>query len=173
MTADMAEKFNRRFGEVFPIPTYRLDKESKVPGTDGQKMSKSYGNTIEIFAEGNALKKTVMGIVTDSTPVEAPKDPTTCNVFALYSLFATEDEKAALAARYRAGGLGYGEVKKMLLEKINTHLGPFREKRKQLAANPEYVESVLRAGAAKARAEARKTMALVREAVGMCPASVG
>src|SRR5437588_3704374 len=79
MTADIAEKFNRRFGEVFPIPTYRLDKESKVPGTDGQKMSKSYGNTIDIFAEGNALKKTVMGIVTDSTPVEAPKDPAKCN----------------------------------------------------------------------------------------------
>jgi tryptophanyl-tRNA synthetase len=173
MTADMAEKFNRRFGEVFPIPTYRLDKESKVPGTDGQKMSKSYGNTIDIFAEGNVLKKTVMGIVTDSTPVEAPKDPAKCNVFALYSLFATEEEKAALAARYSAGGMGYGEAKKMLLEKINAHLGPFREKRKQLAANPEYVEDVLRTGAVKARAEARKTMALVREAVGMNAGPVG
>jgi tryptophanyl-tRNA synthetase len=167
MTADMAEKFNRRYGAVFPVPTYRLDKESKVPGTDGQKMSKSYGNTIEIFAEGNALKKTVMGIVTDSTPVESPKDPTKCNVFALYSLFATEEEKADLADRYRAGGLGYGEVKKMLLEKINALFGPVRAKRKQLASNPEYVEDVLRKGAVKARAEARKTMGLVREAMGM------
>jgi tryptophanyl-tRNA synthetase len=173
MTADIAARFNRRFGEVFPIPGPKFDKESKVPGTDGQKMSKSYGNTIDIFAEGNALKKTVMGIVTDSTPVEAPKDPAKCNVFALYGLFATEDEKAALAARYRAGGMGYGEAKKMLLEKINAYLGPFREKRKQLAAKPEYVEDVLRKGAIKARAEARKTMALVREAVGMKAGAVG
>jgi tryptophanyl-tRNA synthetase len=129
-------------------------------------MSKSYGNTIEIFAEGKPLKKAVMGIVTDSTPVEAPKDPAKDTVFALYSLFATEDEKAALAARYRAGGMGYGEAKGMLLAKIEEHFGPFREKRKQLAANPSFVEGVLRQGAAKARAEARATMALVREAAG-------
>src|SRR5581483_49611 len=105
MTQDIAGKFNRAFGEVFTIPNYRLDQGSKVPGIDGQKMSKSYGNTIDIFAEGNALKKRVMSIVTDSTPVEAAKDPERCNVFALYSLFATEEEKAALAARYRAGGM--------------------------------------------------------------------
>ena len=173
MTRDMAAKFNQMYGEVFPLPAPRLDKESKVPGVDGQKMSKSYGNTIEIFAEGNALKKTVMAIVTDSTKVEDPKDPEKCNVFALYSLFATEEEKAALAGRYRAGGMGYGDAKKMLLEKINGYFGPFREKRKQLAANPEHVESVLRSGAQKARAEARKTMALVREAVGMEAGPVG
>jgi tryptophanyl-tRNA synthetase len=173
MTQDMAGKFNRAFGEVFPIPTYRLDKEAKLPGTDGQKMSKSYGNTIEIFAEGKPLQKTVMGIVTDSTPVEAPKDPSKCTVFALYSVFATEGEKAALAARYRAGGMGYGEAKKLLLEKINAYFGPFREKRKQLAAQPDYVEEVLRRGAQRARAEARATMALVRQAVGMQPAPVG
>src|SRR6476659_4575105 len=119
MTQDMAGKFNRAFGEVFPIPNYRLDKESKVPGVDGQKMSKSYGNTIEIFAEGNPLKKTVMAIVTDLATVEAPKDPDKSNLYALYSLFATDEEKAALAERYRAGGLGYGDAKKMLLEKIN------------------------------------------------------
>ncbi len=173
MTADIAGRFNRTYGEIFPIPTYRLDKGAYVPGTDGQKMSKSYGNTIEIFAEGNPLKKTVMSIVTDSTPVEAPKDPEKCNVFALYSLFATEEEKAALAARYRAGGMGYGEAKKLLLEKINAHFGPVREKRKQLAANPDYVEDVLRRGAQRARTEARKTMALVRCAVGMKEQSVG
>src|SRR5438874_8692691 len=102
MTRDIAGKFNVRFGKVFPIPTYRLDKESKVPGVDGQKMSKSYGNTIDIFAEGKSLQKVVMGIVTDSTPVEAPKDPDKCNVFALYSLFASDEEKSALAMRYRA-----------------------------------------------------------------------
>src|SRR3954454_18456899 len=92
MTQDMAGRFNRAYDEIFPIPNFRLDRESKVPGTDGQKMSKSYNNTIEIFAEGNALKKTVMGVVTDSTPLEAPKDPDRCNVFALYSLFASDEE---------------------------------------------------------------------------------
>jgi tryptophanyl-tRNA synthetase len=167
MTQDMAGKFNRAYREVFPIPTFRLDKESKVPGTDGQKMSKSYGNTIEIFAEGNPLKKTVMSIVTDSTPLEAPKDPERCNVFALYSLFATDEEKAALAQRYRAGGMGYGEAKQALLDKIDGHFRDARERRRELARDPDYVEGVLRQGAERARAEARQTMALVREAIGM------
>ena len=170
MTRDMAAKFNQTYGEVFPLPTYRLDKGAKVPGIDGQKMSKSYGNTIDIFAEGKALQKTVMSIVTDAAPLEAPKEPEGNNVFELYSLFATEDEKNALAERYRAGGLGYGVVKDMLFAKINEYLGPAREKRKQLAADPDYVEDVLRRGAQRARAEAQKTMALVREAVGMRPA---
>jgi tryptophanyl-tRNA synthetase len=173
MTRDIAGAFNRTFGKIFPIPDYRLDKESKVPGVDGQKMSKSYDNTIDIFAEGKPLEKTVMGIKTDSSRPEDPKDPERCNLFALYSLFATEEEKAALAARYRAGGLAYSDAKKMLLEKINAYFGPARERRKQLAANPDQVEEILRRGAQRARAEARQTMALVREAVGMRPASVG
>jgi len=173
MTRDIAGYFNRTYGDIFPLPEPRLDRGAKVPGIDGQKMSKSYGNTIDIFAEGNPLKKVVMSIVTDSTPVEAPKDPEKCNVFALYSLFATEEEQAALAARYRAGGLGYGEVKKMLLEKINGYFGPIRERRKQLAANPDHVHEVLRRGAQRARAEARQTMGLVRQAVGMLPHPVG
>jgi tryptophanyl-tRNA synthetase len=173
MTRDMAERFNRTFGEVFPLPEARLDKGSYVPGTDGQKMSKSYNNTIEIFAEGNPLKKTVMGIQTDSKTVEEPKNPDESTVYALYSLLGTAEESAALAARYRAGGMGYGDAKKMLLEKINAFFGPVREKRKQLAAQPEYVEDVLRRGAAKARAEARQTMALVRQAVGMKASPVG
>jgi tryptophanyl-tRNA synthetase len=172
MTRDMAEKFNRAYGEVFPVPDYRLDKESRVIGTDGQKMSKSYGNTIEIFAEGKELKRKVMGIVTDSTPLEAPKNPETCNVFALYSLFATAEEKEALAARYRAGGMGYGEAKTMLLAKITEFFAPARQRRKELAADPKRVEEVLLQGARKARAEARQTMALVRQAVGMKPHSV-
>jgi tryptophanyl-tRNA synthetase len=172
MTQDIAGKFNRAYREVFPIPNYRLDKESKVPGTDGNKMSKSYGNTIEIFAEGKPLEKTVMGIVTDSKKLGEPLDPTTCNVFALYSLFVTDEEKAALAADYRAGKLGYGQAKKMLIAKIDEAFGPARAKRRQLAADPDHVEGVLREGARRARAEAQHTMALVREAVGMLPRPV-
>ena len=181
MTRDIAGYFNQTYprrdvrkedSAIFPLPDFRLSVAPSVPGTDGKKMSKSYGNTIEIFAEGKALKKTVMSIVTDSTPVEAPKDPVKCNVFQLYSLFATEAEQAELAQRYRAGGMGYGEAKQMLLEKIDQLFTPAREKRKQLAAHPEQVETVLRRGAEKARSEARKTMAMVREAVGFKPTPV-
>src|SRR5262249_15615321 len=111
ITRDIAGYFNRTYDNIFPLPEPRLDRGAKVPGIDGQKMSKSYGNTIDIFAEGNALKKVVMSIVTDSTSVADPKDPDRCNVFALYSLFATPEEQAELAARYRAGGMGYGEAK--------------------------------------------------------------
>jgi tryptophanyl-tRNA synthetase len=173
ITRDIAEKFNRIYKEVFPLPNYRLEAGAKVPGTDGQKMSKSYGNTIEIFAEGKALKKSVMGIVTDSTPVEDPKDPEKCTVFTLYKLFASLDEQSALAARYRAGGMGYGDAKTALLGKIDALFGPFREKRKQLAGDPGYVEDVLREGAKKARAEAIITMEMVREAVGFAKKPVG
>jgi tryptophanyl-tRNA synthetase len=172
ITRDIAGYFNRTYGEIFPLPEPRLDRGSKVPGIDGEKMSKSYGNTIDIFAEGNPLKKVVMSIKTDSIPVEGPKDPDNSTVFTLYSLFATEEEQAALAARYRAGGMGYGDAKKMLLEKINGFFGPLRERRKQLAANPTSVEEVLRRGAQRARAEARQTMSLVRQAVGMRPQPV-
>lgn len=172
MTQDIAGKFNRAYGDVFTIPNYRLDQGSKVPGIDGQKMSKSYGNTIDIFAEGNALKKKVRSIVTDSTPVEAPKDPERCNVFALYGLFATDAEKGALAERYRAGGMGYGVAKDALLEKIDVYFAPARERRKQLVNDRGYAEEVLRRGAAQARQEAGKVMSRVREAVGMLPRSV-
>jgi tryptophanyl-tRNA synthetase len=172
MAADMAGRFNRAYGEIFPIPEARLDKESKVPGTDGQKMSKSYGNTIDIFAEGKTLRKSIMGIVTDSTPVADPKDPEKCNLFAIYSIFASEEEKAAMAARYRAGGMGYGEVKQALLEKVDAYFGPARQRRKELAQNPTYLEEVMTDGARRARTEAQKTMTLVREAVGMKPRSV-
>ncbi|MBX7103683.1 MAG: tryptophan--tRNA ligase [Gemmataceae bacterium] len=168
LTRDMAGKFNRAYGEVFPLPQALLvEAGAKVPGTDGQKMSKSYGNTIDIFAEGKALKKSVMGIVTDSTPLEGAKDPTTCTIFALYQLFATQDETDALAAMYRAGGMGYGTAKSMLLEKIDERFGPARERRRELAGNLDYVEGVLRAGAARARAEAEITMGLARKAAGL------
>ena len=167
MTRDMAGYFNQTYRTVFPLPEHRLDRAPVVPGVDGKKMSKSYGNTIEIFAEGKALQSSVMRIVTDSTPVDAPKDPGKDNVFALYALFATEAEREALAARYRRGGLGYGEAKKMLLEKIDRHFGEARQRRKRLAADPEGVEAVMRRGAERARAVAAETLREVREATGL------
>jgi tryptophanyl-tRNA synthetase len=170
MTRDMAGRFNRAYGEVFPIPNYRLDVGAKVPGTDGQKMSKSYGNTIDIFAEGKALQHSVKRkIETTSTPLGTPLDLDNDKVFALYSLFATAEEKTHMAELYRTGGIGYGGAKEQLLAKINDYFEPFRQRRKQLAADPEDVEGVLRQGAQRARAEARKTMELVRQAVGMLP----
>ncbi|MDA1000030.1 MAG: tryptophan--tRNA ligase [bacterium] len=172
MTRDMAQAFNGMYGEIFPIPDHRLDAGAKVPGIDGQKMSKSYDNTIEIFQEGKALRKRVMSVVTDSTPLEDPKDPEKCNVIALYQLMASEAEVAEMKARYRAGGFGYGDAKKALIEKIDAHFGPFREERKRLAADPGFVEKVLTEGGARARAEAGKTMRLVREAVGIPSRSV-
>jgi tryptophanyl-tRNA synthetase len=172
MTRDMAVKFNQTYREVFPLPDARLDEGARVPGLDGEKMSKSYGNTIEIFAEGSALKKRVMSIVTETISVEAPKSPDNCTVFALYSLFASEQEKEEMARLYRAGGTGHGAFKKMLLAKINEYFAPARERRKELLAHPQRVEDILRQGGERARAEARQTMALVREAVGMKPAPV-
>jgi tryptophanyl-tRNA synthetase len=167
MTRDMAQFFNNTYGEVFPLPKPRLDIGAKVPGIDGQKMSKSYDNAIDIFQEGKALKKRVMSIVTDSTPLEEPKDPDVCNVFAIYKLFSTEPEQEELAAKYCAGNFGYGTAKQLLLEKIDEMFGPYREERRRLENDPAYVESVLAEGGACARAEAQATMKLVREASGL------
>jgi tryptophanyl-tRNA synthetase len=169
MTADIAAKFNAAFGtKIFPIPTHRLDRESKVIGTDGQKMSKSYGNTIDIFAEGKPLEKVVMSIKTDSTPAGEPLNPDTCTVFALYSLFANEEERTALAADYRSGKIGgYGNAKKMLLAKIDSYFAPFHARRKELVQERAGVEDILREGARKARAVAQETMVLVRQATGL------
>jgi len=166
MTRDIAGYFNQTWKKVFPLPEARLDRQLIVPGTDGKKMSKSYGNTIDIFAEGPALKSAVMKIVTDSTPVEAPKDPQTDNVFALYALLATAEERDALAGRYRAGGLGYGDAKKLLIEKIDERFRSARQRRSELERDPGLVEASLRRGAERARGEARETMRQVREAVG-------
>ncbi len=167
MTRDMAGYFNQAYGEVFPEPQAVHGEAPVVPGTDGQKMSKSYGNTIEIFAEGKVLEKSVMGIVTDKTPLEQPLNPDTCNVFALYKLFAARDEVEEMAAKYRAGGFGYGAAKKALLAKIDSYFAPFRERRKELERNPGIVEEALASGAARARAVARVTLRLVRERIGM------
>lgn len=168
VTRDLAVKFNNQYGEVFTIPEPAIREQvAVVPGVDGQKMSKSYDNTIEIFAEGKPLKKRVMSIVTDSKELEDAKEPEGDNVFALYKLFASEEEQNDLAARYRAGGLGYGHAKLELLEKLNEHFEPMREKRKDLAADMDYVEDVLKTGADKARVLARATLQKARQAAGL------
>ena len=165
---DMAGAFNRTFDrEVFVLPEARLNAARIVPGVDGQKMSKSYGNGIPMFLSGKALRKRVMSIVTDSTPVEDPKDPERCTVFQLYALFADDAERAALAARYRDGGMGYGEAKQALLAKIEERFADGRARRAELDADPSYVEDVLHAGAAQARAAARVTLDRARAACGV------
>lgn len=167
MARDIAIKFNNQFGETFKLPqAYIPEQVAVIKGTDGQKMSKSYGNVIEMFADEKVLKKQVMGIQTDSTPVEEPKDPEKCNVFYLYTLFASDDEKADLEAKYKAGGFGYGDAKKLLLEKILNYFADARKKRIELAGNLDYINKVLEDGKTKARAESEKMMAKVTEKVG-------
>ncbi len=170
MTRDLAAKFNQEWGEGFTIPEpYILDTTAVVPGIDGRKMSKSYGNEIGIFDEGSVLKKKVMSIVTDSTPVEAPKDPSSSTPFLLLRLLADPEETAEWEARYKAGGMGYGDVKKRLLALIDDYFAPYRERRRELAADPDYVMDVLTDGGARARAVAQQVMHRVREAVGLPP----
>ena len=168
MTQDMAGYFNTTFGrEVFKRPEPKLNEALIVPGVDGQKMSKSYGNAIDLFDTPQRTRKRIMSIKTDSTPVEAPKNTETCNVFLLYKLMATRDEITALDERYRAGGMGYGEAKELLVQVVERTLGPARERREKLAADPDYVEDILVAGAAKARTVAREVMADARDACGI------
>lgn len=169
ITRDTAMRFNNTVGgEVLPVPdAYILEDVAVVPGTDGQKMSKSYGNTIGIFDEGRELKQKVMSIVTDSTPLEEPKDPATDNVFALISLFADEETRERIAAAYRAGGYGYGHAKKELLALIDSTFGEARERRRELAERGDFILDVLRDGARKGRARAQEVMAAVRDSVGL------
>ncbi len=165
---DIAAKFNNKFGEVFRIPEPDILKDvATVPGTDGLKMSKSYNNTIPIFAEDSVIKKSVMGIVTDSKAVEEVKDPEKDNVFAIYKLFANEDEQNDMADRYKKGGLGYGDAKKELLSKINDHFGDFRIRRRELESNPDKVEAILEKGAVKVRKISSETLDKVRQATGL------
>lgn len=172
MTADMAASFHAAYGcEVFVIPQAKLNEAAIVPGVDGEKMSKSYGNTIDLFEDAKSAKKKIMGIKTDSTPVESPKNPDTCNVFALLRLLASAEETAQWAERYRAGGMGYGDAKKRLAELFEAKFGPAREKRAALEKDAAYVEDVLREGGRKARAVAAKVMEDVRGACGIVTAT--
>ena len=165
---DIAIRFNNAYGEVFGLPAERiLEQVAVVPGTDGRKMSKSYGNTIEIFEPEKSVKKKIMRIVTDSTPVEEPKDPDKCNVFALLKLVASTDELTTWENRYCSGGMGYGEAKKRLAELVIDYFKPFRQKRTDIENDIDYVRKVLADGAERARAVAAETLADARKAVGL------
>lgn len=167
MSRDIAQTFNRLFGETFKIPEpYIKEDVAVIPGTDGQKMSKSYGNTIEIFADDATLKKQVMSIVTDSTPLEEPKDPETCNVFKIYKLLATEKEAKDLAQKYKKGGFGYGDAKKALLAKILEYFGEARENYKKIYPKKDYIYGVLEEGAKKAGSLANKTLEQAKKNIG-------
>ena len=169
VTRDIAQRFNVIYGgEFLKLPTARvLEAGAKVPGTDGEKMSKSYGNTIEIFEAEKPLRKKIMSIKTDSTPLEAPKNPETCSVFTLFQLFASPEQQAALANRYRAGGMGYGEAKQAVFDAAMNYFADARTKRIGLAAQPSDVEDVLRAGAKRARETGREVLDRVRSACGL------
>ncbi len=169
---DIAQRFNRTFcppdRPLFPIPEPLIREEvAVVPGIDGRKMSKSYGNTIGIFDEGKTLRQKVMSIVTDSTPLEAPKNPERCNVFALIKLFADEATRNRIAEAYRQGGYGYGDAKKELIRLIDTHFAEARARRRELLQHPDYVMDVLREGARKGRQRAQEMMEQVRDLVGL------
>jgi len=165
---DIATKFNNLYGETFVIPEERILPEAGVvPGVDGQKMSKSYGNDIGIFLKGRALKERVMAIVTDSAPVEAPKNPDSNNVFNLLKLFATKEETVEWQERFLRGGLKYSEAKKRLIAILDETFKKARERRKDLAMRSDDVQDVLRSGAARARAVAAKTLARARRACGI------
>ena len=168
VTRDLAQKFNNAYGEIFKLPdAYIPDTVATIPGTDGQKMSKSYHNTIGLFEPSGAIKKKVMGIVTDSKTMEEPKEPEGNSIYELYKLFATGEEVEAMAASFRAGNYGYGHAKKALLEAYHRLFDPFREKREALEKDPDSLEDILRDGAAKARAAAAPIMEKVRSAVGL------
>jgi tryptophanyl-tRNA synthetase len=169
VTRDIAIKMNEAFGEgLLKLPQPRIREETAVvPGLDGQKMSKSYDNTIQLFEEPAALKKKIMGIKTDSTPVEAPKPTEGSSILALYKLVASEADYATMVADHERGGIGYGDFKKRLLQGVTDYFAPFRERRAQIVADPAYVDRVLAEGAEKARVVARKTLARVRDAVGL------
>ena len=169
VTRDIAIKINETFGDgLLKLPQPRIrEATAVVPGLDGRKMSKSYDNTIQLFEEPGALKKKVMGIKTDSTPVEAPKPTEGSSILDLYKLVASAADCEAMVADFQRGGIGYGEFKKRLLQALLDHFAPFRARRAELVADPAYVDRVLAEGAEKARAVARKTLARVRSAVGL------
>lgn len=168
IAADIADHFNTIYGQTFPYPWADIREDvAVVPGTDGQKMSKSYGNTIDIFAPQDLLRKQVFSIQTDSCSVDEPKNPEACIPFKLLRLLSEKAYSTELADRLQKGGLGYADVKRMLFERILDYFDTARQKRLELLKKPDYVEEVLREGAKKARKIAQATMAEVREKIGI------
>jgi tryptophanyl-tRNA synthetase len=166
---DLARSFNHHFGEVFTIPRAKLlEASAKVPGTDGEKMSKSYDNTIEIFEELKVARKKIMRIPTDSRPMEDPKDPDEDHLFALYSLFVDDQQREAMAATYRKGGFGYGMVKKELADAAEAFFAEARSRRQQLEQQPERVTEILADGARRARKKAGDVLQRAKQACGLC-----
>jgi len=165
---DLAQKFNTIFGETFVVPEPAISKvTATVPGLDGRKMSKSYGNTIPIFLEGNGLKKKVMAIATDATPVDDPKDPDKCNLFAMFKLFAAPERLQEVRNLYVNGGAAYGYIKLELLDLISDYFAEARRKKTEYLADPAMLREILKKGADKARAKAMVTLDLVRDRVGL------
>lgn len=168
ITRDIAIRFNQMYGETLVVPDGYINTDvAVVPGLDGQKMSKSYNNTIEIFGNPKAIRKKIMGMPTDCKTLEEPKDPDTCNVFALYKLFSTKAQQEEMAERYRAGNYGYGHAKQALFDAYMDFFAPMRKRREELEADPGYVESVLKTSAEKAKAVAQETLLQVQKAVGL------
>lgn len=168
VTRDLAQRFNTLFGETLTLPESRvLDTSAKVPGIDGEKMSKSYKNVIEIFEAPKKQRKKVMSIKTDSATLEDPKNPDNCAVFALYKLFADESQQAELAQRYRAGGMGYGEAKQAVHEAALEYFGAARERREQLASDTDALNDILAEGARKAREKGKEVLDRVQTACGL------
>jgi len=168
VTRDIAQLFNNSYGDVLTIPEPYIRQEvAVVPGCDGRKMSKSYSNTIELFAPEPEVRRQIMSIVTDSAAVADPKDPDRILVYSILKLFTPPDAQAQWADRFRRGGRGYGEVKKAILESFMEKFGPARRKRQELEQHPDYVEEVLRRGAAQARQVGLPLMRQVRDAVGI------
>lgn len=164
---DLAMKFNNQYGDTFVVPEPAISETTAtVPGIDGQKMSKSYGNTIPIFMEGKQLKKRVMSIETDATPVDDPKDPDSCNLYQMMKLFASKERMGEINSLYVNGGAAYGYLKLELLDLLNDKFGGARQKKKELLADPEMLRQILKKGGDKAREKAAVTLDLVRGKIG-------
>jgi tryptophanyl-tRNA synthetase len=165
---DLAGSFNHEFGNVFVMPkAYVLEASARVPGTDGEKMSKSYNNTLLVFEDAKVQRKQIMRIVTDSRPMDQPKEPAGDVLYDLYSLVASEAEREEMAALYRRGGFGYGEIKKALADAAEKFWAEPRARRAELAANPGRVREVLQDSAAKARKKAAEVLSRAQEACGI------